>query len=98
MRLGWLGDPVFLSVNFGDQITEEMTSVFFSDGTDLGLIADEIFYCLMHLVAESFIMGRDVINDAMIEKCDFCFAQINQNRVVSESEFVIIHIKLGRLI
>lgn len=36
MRLGWLGDPVFLSVNFGDQITEEMTSVFFSDGTDLG--------------------------------------------------------------
>ena len=35
-RIARLGDPVFLSVNFGDQITEEMTSVFFSDGTDLG--------------------------------------------------------------
>lgn len=35
-RIARLGDPVFLSVNFGDQITKKMTSVFFSDGTDLG--------------------------------------------------------------
>ena len=70
-----------------------MAAVLFSNCAYLGRFADKIFQRLKHLVAESFIPGRYKINDTVIEKSNFRFAQINQNRIIANGEFIIKHIE-----